>query len=254
MRCSVVPCDRKSCLLIYFDAYGLACFDGTLYDLECVEVLACSILVYRDDIRFEAGCEDLTFVVDLTAHRSIEDSLVAYSDDVVTFRSAVCDLKAAVFSCLEDVDDFRVALKVIVAVVLGACGVSRDLLGNLVYAESKIALCLCCSPRGLLLLLHCSLEAFLVYLETFFFCHLDGKLYREAESIVKIECRIAVDLACTGLLLVIQDLLELLDAVLERALESCDLLVELVQDEVTVLGKERIAVVINAVDVDLGKT
>ena len=82
-----------------------------------MEILACGILFDRYDFRFEIRCEDLSFVMDLTAHRSVENSLVSDDDDVVACGSAVNFTEVAVCISLKDIDDLGIAGKVFVTVI-----------------------------------------------------------------------------------------------------------------------------------------
>ena len=113
----MVSCDRKSVLLINFDTYCLTCGYRTLNNLKSMEIFALGILIDRDDLCFKAVSEDLTFIVDLTTHRSVKDCLVSNYDDVVTFFGTVNDTELAVIVRLQNVDDLCITLKVIVTVV-----------------------------------------------------------------------------------------------------------------------------------------
>ena len=89
--------------------------------------------------------------------------------------------------------------------------------------------------RLLLLLFHGSLKARLVDLKAFLPRQLDRQLDREAEGIIEIECRLSVDILLILSALLLKNLVKFLHAVFQRALKTCNLFLQLRENELPVL-------------------
>ena len=223
---------------IYFDICLIICLNCSLRNVTDMAYAGVGKVDSLRNDELAVLCCDDTLIAYLTAHRSVEGCNVGNDRTALALRKSI--LKR-LFAC--DGNDLTLAGNIRIS-----CECSLYIRGKRI--EDRIGIGKLCGEvliisSLLLLLFHCSLEAFLIYRKTFLLGKLHSKLDGESECIVEVESLSAVDstLGC------LKDLLEFLHAVLERALESVDLLGKLTEDEVLILYKERIALGIY-IDID----
>ena len=190
----MVTCDSKSVLSIYLNCYCRTLLNCSLCNGNCVQILTGGILVNGLDNSLEAVTLDSTLIVDLTTHSSVSCSSVENDDSLITAESLVLREQIALFILLDDMKNVSLAVKCIVACIVCNCNISCYIFRKSRTAPSSVDLLLSSCTGCILLLLHGSLEAFLIYGKTCILSDLLSKIERETICIVKLKCIFACKL------------------------------------------------------------
>ena len=221
MRRGVVLTSIVTVLILHRDLRRLSDTDGSFCNIAGVADLRLADVDRLCNNEFSVICNNVTLITDLAPHGSIEAGNVCDDGTLLAFgklffqRGLIRSSKDLTFAFSLLVAD-ELCLDALIEIIENTRGCAE------LRGEVLAVTCL------LLLLFHRRLKSVFIYGKSFFFCQLDSKLERESECIIEIESVAAGQCLLSGSTGLVKDLLKLLHAVLQGALETLDLLGQLV--------------------------